>query len=55
MLFIGFTGAFASKLTATAFRAKLMYSVIRCRNDCIIDRYRIHCVSYKLLPHQCTS
>jgi hypothetical protein len=55
MLFIGFTGAFASKLTATAFRAKLMYSVIRCRNYCFIDWYRIHSVSYKSLSDQCMS
>jgi hypothetical protein len=55
MLFIGFTGAFASKLTATAFRAELINSVIRCWYNRIIDWYRIYCVSYKLLPHQCTS
>jgi hypothetical protein len=45
MLFIGFTGAFASKLTATAFRAELINSVVRCRYDCIIDWYRVYCVS----------
>jgi hypothetical protein len=52
MLFIGFTGAFASKLTATAFRAELINSVIRCRYDCIIDWYRVYCVRYVLLSNQ---
>jgi hypothetical protein len=51
MLFIGFTGAFASKLIVIVFRAKLINSVVRCWDDCIIAWYRIHCVS-SLLPNQ---